>query len=53
MICVRKDEVKHLYAIGLGRFVIGKTCHGKKFAEGDKRVLIALKKYNARLVMED
>lgn len=52
MIQVRKDEVKHLQKIGLGKYVIAKTCHGKKYAEGNKRVMEALKKYNASGVME-
>ena len=33
MIQVRKDEVKHLQRVGLGKYAVAKTCHGKKFAE--------------------
>lgn len=54
MIPIRKDEVKYLTKIGMERYIIGKTCHGKKFVEENSKVLLALRKYNASIVaMED
>ena len=47
LIYIRKDEVEHLRKNGLGRFILGKTCHGKKYAEEDTLVLNALRKYNS------
>jgi len=47
LIYIRKDEVEHLQSIGLGKYIIAKTCTGKKFAEENKRVMEALKKYRA------
>ena len=52
MIYVRKDEIEYLNKMGLGKYVIAKTCHGKKFAEEDRKVLVALKKYNSSLITE-
>ena len=52
MIYLRKDEVAYLRANGLGRFIIGRTCHGKKYAEEDRAVLAALRKYNAERIVE-
>lgn len=52
MIQIRKDEVKHLQKIGFGKYVIAKTCHGKKFAEENRKVMEALRKYNASGIME-
>lgn len=45
MVFVRKDEIEYLNYHGLGRFIIAKTCYGKRFAEEDRRVLAALKEY--------
>lgn len=52
LIQIRKDEVKHLQKIGLGQYVIVKTCHGKRFAEENRKVMEALRKYNASGIME-
>lgn len=52
LIQIRKDEVKHLQKIGLGKYIIAKTCHGKKFAEENRKVMEALRKYNASGIME-
>lgn len=51
MIQIRKDEVKHLQKNGLGKYIIAKTCH-KKFAEENKKVMEALRKYNASGIVE-
>lgn len=52
LIYIRKDEEKYLRSIGLGHFILGKTCHGKKYAEEDKAVLEAMKNYNSKLIKE-
>lgn len=48
MIFVRKDEVEYLKKKGLEEYIIGKTCHRKKFVEEHYKVLRALGEYNAR-----
>lgn len=53
MVFVRKDEVDYLQKNGLGKYIIAKTCYGKKFAEENRHVLEALKNYNALSVVED
>lgn len=48
----RNDNLIQLYAgeeaylkqLGLGQYILGKTCHGKKFAQEEKNVLTALRK---------
>lgn len=52
LVQLRRDEVAHLRRLGLGKFIIGQTCTGKKYAEENRRILEALKKYNASGKME-
>ena len=44
MIQLYAGEEAYLKKIGLGEYVLGKTCHGKKFAQEHGAVLAALKK---------
>lgn len=52
MVQLRKDEVKFLREKGLGKFIVGKTCNGKRYAEESQAVLRALKKYNESVLVE-
>lgn len=37
-------EEAYLKSLGLGQYILGKTCHGKKFAQEEDSVLNALRK---------
>lgn len=37
-------EEAYLKSLGLGQYILGKTCHGKKFAQEEDNVLNALRK---------
>lgn len=44
MIQLYAGEEAYLKQLGLGQYILGKTCHGKKFAQEEKNVLTALRK---------
>ena len=44
MIQLYAGEEAYLKQLGLDQYILGKTCHGKKFAQEEKNVLTALRK---------